>query len=277
MKRACVIGWPVAHSRSPLLHGYWLRHYGIAGEYTKEAVPPEEIDIFLKRLAARGYAGANVTLPHKAAALAAADVVEDAARAVGAANTLWFDADGRLHATNTDSFGFMTHLAKEAPDWNAARRPVVVLGAGGAAKAIVHGLLEAGAGKILLTNRTREHAESIAAASGPEVVVVPWDDRDTALAGCGLLVNTTSLGLMGKPKLTIDLTALPRDAVVADIVYNPLETELLAAARERGNPCVDGLGMLLYQAVPGFERWFGVRPEVTDELRALIVASLEAQ
>ena len=216
-----------------------------------------------------------MTLPHKAAALAAADEVDDAARAIGAANTLWLDARGRLHATNTDAYGFMTHLAEEAPDWNDGKRAVVVLGAGGAARAIVHGLIAAGAAKVMLANRTRSHAETLARDFGPKVEIVPWEDRSTALAGCGLLINTTSLGLTGKPPLEIELAALPEDAVVADIVYSPLETDLLAAARARGNRCVDGLGMLLHQAVPGFELWFGVKPKVTPELRAHVLKSLQ--
>ena len=273
MKRACVIGWPVAHSRSPVVHTYWLKLHGLEGEYTKEAVPPEEIDAFLAGLGER-YAGANVTLPHKAAALAAADEVHAAARAIGAANTLWLDASGKLHATNTDAYGFMTHLMEEAPHWNANKRPAMVLGGGGAARAIVYGLIEAGATKVVVANRTRAHAEALAKDFGPKVEVVPWEKRREALAGRGLLVNTTSLGMTGKPALDIDLAALPKDAVVADVVYSPLETELLAAARARGNKTVDGLGMLLHQAVPGFERWFGVRPKVTPELRAHVLKSL---
>ena len=277
MKRACVIGWPVAHSRSPAVHTFWLKAYGLEGDYTKEAVPPEEIASFLKELGKRGFVGANVTLPHKAAALAAADEIDEAARAIGAANTLWLDANGKLHASNTDAYGFMTHLAEEAPGWNKGKRPVMLLGAGGAARAIVHGLIETGASKVIVANRTRSHAETLARDFGPKVEVVPWEERSAALAGCGLLVNTTSLGLTGKPPLEIDLTALPEDAVVADIVYSPLETDLLAAARARGNRCVDGLGMLLHQAVPGFERWFGLRPEVTPELRAHVLQSLKDQ
>lgn len=276
MRRACVIGWPVAHSRSPLVHTYWLKKHGIEGSYEKEAVPPDEIARFLEELGAKGYVGANVTLPHKLAALEAADEADAAAKAVGVANTLWLDAEGRLHATNTDAYGFMTNLADAAPGWNEKKRPVMLLGAGGAAQAIVYGLLEAGASKVMVANRTREHAETLRETFGPKVEIVPWEERSEALAGCGLLINTTSLGLTGKPPLEIDLDALPKDAVVTDIVYNPLQTELLAAASARGNRTVDGLGMLLHQAVPGFERWFGVRPEVTPELRALIVASLEA-
>jgi shikimate dehydrogenase len=274
VKRACVIGWPVEHSRSPLIHRYWLDLYGVDGAYEKEAVRPEEIEVFLRALGARGYAGANVTLPHKETALAVADAADAAATAIGAANTLWLDEQGRLHASNTDAYGFMTHLAEQAPDWNRGRRPVVVLGAGGAARAILHGLLAGGAAKVLITNRSQNRAEALAGAFGTSVSVVPWADRSKALAGCGLLINATSLGMTGRPPLDIDLGLLPADAVVADIVYSPLETELLAAATARGNMTVDGLGMLLHQAVPGFERWFGVRPAVTPALRAHIVKSL---
>lgn len=274
MKRACVIGWPVEHSRSPAIHRFWLKQYGIDGAYEKEAVPPAEAARFIRSLAERGYVGANVTLPHKLLALQAADIADEAARAIGAANTLWLDGAGRLHASNTDAYGFMTNLNAQAPHWNEGRRPAMVLGAGGAARAILHGLIAAGVNRILIANRTRERAEALAASFAPNVEVVDWDDRDRALAGRGLLVNATSLGMTGKGTLDIDLAKLPSDAVVADIVYNPLETALLAAARARGNTVVDGLGMLLHQAVPGFERWFGVRPEVTPELRAHVAATL---
>jgi len=215
-----------------------------------------------------------VTLPHKEAALQLAAVADEAARTIGAANTLWLDQAGRLCASNTDAYGFMTNLEAEAPDWNKGRRPVMVLGAGGAARAILHALLREGVANILLANRTRGRAETLAQAFGPAVSVVDWEDRHRALAGCGLLVNATSLGMTGKETLDLNLAALPTDAVVADIVYSPLETKLLAAARARGNPAVDGLGMLLHQAVPGFERWFGVRPEVTPELKAHVAATL---
>ncbi|MGB3021001.1 MAG: shikimate dehydrogenase [Methyloceanibacter sp.] len=274
MKRACVIGWPVQHSRSPLIHRYWLKLHGLEGAYEKEAVPPAEIDAFLRSLGERGYVGANVTLPHKEAAFAAADQADKAATAMGAANTLWLDAEGRLQASNTDAYGFITHLNQQAPDWNRDRRPVVVLGAGGAARAILRGLLDGGASNIVLSNRSRDRAEALAEILGGRVAVVPWEDRDKALAGCGLLVNATSLGMTGKPPLDLCLAALPADAIVADIVYSPLVTSLLEAARARGNPTVDGLGMLLHQAVPGFERWFGLRPEVTPELRAYVAANL---
>ena len=276
MKRACVIGWPVAHSRSPVIHRYWLKLYGVDGAYEMEAVRPEEIGDFLYSLGQRGYEGANVTLPHKEAALAGADRPDAAATAIGAANTLWLDDKGLLHASNTDAYGFMTHLSAEAPDWNKGKRPVMVLGAGGAARAILHGLLEAGASKILLANRTEDRAKALAQSFGSRVSLIPWGDRNRALAGCGLLVNATSLGMTGKPPLDLDLSALPLDATVADIVYSPLQTPLLAAAKARGNRTVDGLGMLLHQAVPGFERWFGVRPEVTPELGAYVAAHLGA-
>jgi shikimate dehydrogenase len=276
MKRACVIGWPVAHSRSPVIHRYWLKLYGVDGAYEMEAVRPEEIGDFLYSLGQRGYEGANVTLPHKEAALAAADRPDAAATAIGAANTLWLDDKGLLHASNTDAYGFMTHLSAEAPDWNKGKRPVMVLGAGGAARAILHGLLDAGASKILLANRTEDRAKALAQSFGSRVSLIPWGDRNRALAGCGLLVNATSLGMTGKQPLDLGLSALPLDATVADIVYSPLQTPLLAAAKARGNRTVDGLGMLLHQAVPGFQLWFGVRPEVTPELRAYVAAHLGA-
>jgi shikimate dehydrogenase len=274
MKRACVIGWPVEHSRSPLIHRYWLKQYGIDGAYEKEAVSPKELAQFLGSLKERGYVGCNVTLPHKEAALQAAAVADEASRAIGAANTLWLDDSGRLNAGNTDAYGFITNLKAAAPGWNEEVRPVMVLGAGGAARAIVHGLLAEGAGRIVLANRTRGRADALAAAFGPSVTAVDWQKRGSALAGCGLLVNATSLGMTGKDPLDLDLAELPHDAVVADIVYSPLETELLAAACARGNRAVDGLGMLLYQAVPGFERWFGVLPEVSPGLRGHIAALL---
>jgi shikimate dehydrogenase len=276
MRRACVIGWPIEHSRSPAIHGYWLKHYKIDGEYRAEAVRPGDLAALLGSLA-KTYVGANVTLPHKEEALRLADHVDAAARAIGAANTLWLDETGKLHASNTDAFGFMTNLEQQAPGWNDKRRQIVVLGAGGAARAILYGLIEAGVGKILLLNRSSDRAEALAKSFGPKVEVGDWNQRNQALSSAGLLVNTTSLGMVGKPPLDLDLAALPNDAVVADIVYNPLETELLAAARARGNRVVDGLGMLLYQAVPGFERWFGMRPEVTPELRKQVEATLGRQ
>jgi len=277
MAKACVIGWPVEHSRSPLIHRYWLAQYGIDGAYDKEAVRPEDFAAFVGALAEHGYIGANVTLPHKEAALHLARTADEAAIAIGAANTLWLDADGHLHASNTDAYGFMTNLDAEAPQWNEGLGAAMVLGAGGAARAVLYGLIKATEAKIFLANRTRARAEALAHLFRPRVEVVDWEARNAALGTCGLLINTTSLGMTGQAPLDIDLTALPQDAVVADIVYNPLLTPLLVAAAKRGNPTVDGLGMLLHQAVPGFERWFGVRPEVTPALRAHVVASLSPE
>jgi shikimate dehydrogenase len=282
MKRACVIGWPVEHSRSPAIHSYWLKQYGIDGAYEKEAVPPGEAEAFLRSLAERGHVGANVTLPHKLAALQAADIADEAAYAIGAANTVWLDSLGQLNATNTDAAGFMANLNEQAPQWNASGRPALVIGAGGAARAILYALLQAGASKILFTNRTAERAAALADYFGPMsltphwVEVVDWKERGRAVGECGLIVNATSLGMTGEKPLELDLVKLREDAVVADIVYAPLVTPLLAAARNRGRATVDGLGMLLHQAAPGFERWFGVRPEVTPALRQHIAASLGA-
>ena len=273
--RACVIGWPVEHSRSPVIHEYWLEHCGIDGAYVKEAVTPEDIGDFLGSLSQHGYVGANVTLPHKEAALRAVHHADAAAQAIGAVNTVWLDEEGALQGSNTDAYGFMTNLDALAPDWRKGCDVAMVLGAGGAARAILFGLIEAGVPRILLTNRTAAKAETLAREFGAPVEVIPWEDKDTALAACRLLVNTTSLGMTGQPPLDIMVSALPASAAVTDIVYVPLETPLLAAARARGLAVVDGLGMLLHQAVPGFERWFGVRPEVTPELRARVVATLE--
>ncbi|GAB4229060.1 MAG: shikimate dehydrogenase [Methyloligellaceae bacterium] len=273
--KACVIGWPVEHSRSPLIHGAWLKEYGINGVYTREAVPPEALPDFLASLEERGYAGCNVTVPHKEAVLELVGHADETARAIGAANTLWFE-DGALCATNTDAAGFMAHLEASAPGWNAAGRPAAVLGAGGAARAVLKALADAGVSEIRLMNRTRARADALAEQFGPAVRVADWEARAQALEGCGLLVNTTALGMAGNAPLELSLAALPRDAVVYDIVYVPLETALLKQARARGNRCVDGLGMLLHQAVPGFEKWFGVRPQVTPQLRALVAADLEA-
>lgn len=273
MKRACVIGWPIEHSRSPMIHGYWLKLHGIDGVYEKRAVRREEIDAFLRDLADHGYAGANVTVPHKEAALRAASFVDDAARSVGAANTLWLQ-DGALHASNTDIHGFLANLDDRAPGWDAPGRAAVLLGAGGAARGAIRGLLDRGFAEIRLINRTRERAEELARFFGPAVTALDWERRSEALEGSGLLINSTTQGMNGAA-LDIDLRALPADAVVHDIVYVPLETPLLRQARERGLRIADGLGMLLHQAVPGFERWFGVRPDVTPELRALVIRNIE--
>jgi shikimate dehydrogenase len=274
LKQACVVGWPVAHSRSPLIHGYWLARYGIDGSYTRAAVEPGAAANFLRRLRAQGYVGCNVTIPHKETAFAVADATLPAARAAGAANTLWYEGD-RLMADNTDGAGFVGNVRAALPNFAFDGAVVSLLGAGGAARGIAHALLEAGAGEVRIFNRTRGRADALAAAFGTRVRAFDWDDRDDRSRGVSLLVNTTPLGMHSTEALVMNLDVLDRDCAVADIVYVPLETPLLAAACERGLATVDGLGMLLHQAVPGFERWFGVRPEVTDELRALIVRDIE--
>jgi shikimate dehydrogenase len=267
LRNACVIGWPAGHSRSPLIHNYWIKLHGLTGEYRREAVAPEEFAGFVGSLAARGYAGANVTIPHKEAVLALS-VPDARARAVGSANTLWFD-DGKLRATNTDVEGFLANLDAASPDWQRAGE-AVVLGAGGSARAVVSGLIERGIGRIHLANRTAERAQALRAQFGDAVLPLRWSDIPAALSRAMLLVNTTSLGMRGQPPLEIDLAPLPSQAIVADLVYVPLATPLLTAARQRGLRTADGLGMLLHQAVRGFSLWFGVRPEVTAKLRMLV-------
>jgi shikimate dehydrogenase len=274
LKRACVVGWPVAHSRSPLIHGHWLARYGIEGSYTRAAVEPEAAADFLRNLRAQGYVGCNVTIPHKETAFAVADETLPAARAAGAANTLWYEG-GRLMADNTDGAGFVSNLRATVPGLAFGGAAVSLLGAGGSARGIVHALREAGAGEIRLFNRTRARADALAAAFGARVKAFDWGEREDRSRGVSLLVNTTPLGMSSSEALVMDLGVLDRNCVVADIVYVPLETPLLAAARRSGLATVDGLGMLLHQAVPGFERWFGVRPEVTDELRAVLVRDIE--
>lgn len=271
-RAACVIGWPVEHSRSPLIHNYWLKIYGIAGEYRRELVPPEEFPGFVGSLAARGYVGANVTVPHKEAALVLSQP-DERARAVGAANTLWFD-DGALRSTNTDVEGFLGNLDARAPRWDHDLRKAVVIGAGGAARAVIYGLLGRGVERIVLVNRTLTRAETLRQVFGAHVQVKRWDELDAALAGAALLVNTTTLGMRGQPGLTLDIAQLPDRAVVADLVYVPVVTPLIAAARARGLQTADGLGMLLYQAVRGFALWFGTTPTVSAELRTLVEADL---
>ena len=274
MKRACVIGWPVAHSRSPLIHGHWLQHYGIDGTYVRHPVEPGEVAHFFQTLAEQGYSGCNVTLPHKEAAFAAAAETTRAARAAGAANTLWFEG-GKLFADNTDGAGFLNSLYAAAPSLQLRDTTVSILGAGGAARGIVLALLECGVGEVRIFNRTRNRAEALAAYFGTKVKVSDWSARTDASRDASLLVNTTALAMKGAEPLDMDVTHLDAKCVVADIVYVPLETPLLAAARARGLATVDGLGMLLHQAVPGFEKWFGVHPEVTAELRALVQRDIE--
>ncbi|MBR0851884.1 shikimate dehydrogenase [Bradyrhizobium diazoefficiens] len=268
---ACLIGWPAAHSRSPLIHRYWLRTLGIAGGYVIEAVPPDDLRDFVLRLSLRGFVGANVTIPHKEGVLALS-TPDARAKAVGAANTLWFE-DGELRSTNTDVEGFINNLGACAPGWDGAEE-ALVLGAGGSARAVVFGLIERGVKRIHLANRTLARAEALAKQFGESVRPIGWDGVGEVLPGAKLLVNTTSLGMHGQPALEVDVARLPEAAVVADLVYVPLVTPLLAAAQARGLKTADGLGMLLHQAVRGFELWFGQKPEVTAELRALVEADL---
>jgi shikimate dehydrogenase len=271
---ACVIGWPIGHSRSPLIHNYWLKRHGIAGEYRREAVPPEDVAAFVTGLAARGYVGANVTIPHKETVLDLAEP-DACARVIGAANTLWY-AGGRLACTNTDAEGFICNLDVSAPNWDHELASAAVIGAGGGARAVVFGLLERGIKRIYVSNRSFERAEALRRSFGAAVQPLPWAELGTALPEVGLLVNSTSLGMRHQPPLELALSRVVDKAVVADLVYVPLETPLLAAARARGLRTVDGLGMLLHQAVEGFSLWFGVRPEVTAELRRLVEADLAA-
>ena len=271
---AGVIGWPVSHSLSPRLHGFWLEQLGIDGAYVPLGVPPEHLERALAALPALGFAGANVTVPHKERALAAVDQATPAARRIGAVNTLIVQPDGRLHGANTDAFGFLENLRDGAPAWCAATGPALVLGAGGAARAVVAALIDAGAPEVRLANRHRGRAEALAADLGGPLEVVPWEARGAAAADVVLLVNTTTQGMQGQPALALDLQSLPPTAIVADIVYKPLITPLLAAAAARGNPVVDGLGMLLHQARPGFSAWFGAEPEVTAALRRFMVQGI---
>jgi shikimate dehydrogenase len=269
-RKACVVGWPAGHSRSPLIHNYWLRQHGIAGEYVAQPVRPEQFPDFVKTLA-RQYVGANITLPHKEVALSLTEP-DARARAVGAANTLWFEA-GVLRSTNTDVEGFLANLDAATPGWERTG-DAVVLGAGGSARAVVFGLIERGIARVHVVNRTPERAQALRTRFGETVRPASAAELPTLLASAGLLVNATSLGMRGQPPLEIDLQPLRRGALVADLVYVPLETALLKAARASGHPTADGLGMLLHQAVRGFSLWFGVRPSVTPELRALIEADL---
>lgn len=274
LPRAGVIGWPVDHSRSPKLHGFWLQQYGIHGRYDRLPVPPEDLAGFFAALPREpGFRGVNVTLPHKVAVMPLLHDVDAVARRIGAANTIIVQPDGSLFGSNTDAFGFFESLKADAPPgWRADAAPAVVIGAGGAARAVIVALLDAGVSELRLANRSRDTAEALAAEFGPALRVVDWDERAGALGGAGLLVNTTSLGMVGKPALELPLDDLPTTALVNDIVYTPLQTDLLARAAARGNPVVDGLGMLLHQGRPGFAAWFGVAPQVTLGLRQAVLA-----
>ncbi len=269
---AGVIGQPIAHSRSPKLHGHWLKTYGLVGHYIPMDVAPADLETVLRTLPKAGFIGANVTVPHKEAALRLADHVSDRASVIGAANTLVFREDGSIHADNTDGYGFMANLRSGAPDWNPQDGPAVVFGAGGAARAVLQALAEAGVPEILLTNRTRTRADHLKEEFGQRITVVDWVQAGNVIEDAELVVNTTSLGMHGQPELRVPLDGLQPGAVVTDLVYAPLQTHLLKQAEEVGCTTVDGLGMLLHQAVPGFERWFGVRPEVDAETRAAALA-----
>lgn len=271
---AGVMGWPVGHSLSPRLHNYWLDLHGIDGAFVPLPVAPEHFAQALRILPRLGFRGVNVTVPHKEAALAAVDRLDPLARRIGAVNTIVMSEDGTLSGSNTDAYGFSAHLAASVPGFSAASGTAVIIGAGGAARAVAVALTDMGAPEIRIINRTLARAEELALALGGSAHVVDWSGRARALEGASIVVNTTTQGMAGQPALDLDLSRLPASAVVYDIVYNPLETALLAAARGRGHRVVDGLGMLLHQAVAGFEAWFGVRPEVTAQLRAHVLAGL---
>jgi shikimate dehydrogenase len=271
---AGVIGWPVDHSLSPRLHGFWIERYKIEAAYVGLAVRPPELAEVLRMLPRIGFRGANITVPHKEAALDVMDEVEPLARSIGAVNTVLVRGDGTLEGRNTDAFGFLENLRHGAPQWHAPHKPVAVIGAGGAARAICVALLDAGVPELYLINRTKARAEALADGLGEQVIPIAWDSHGDALAEAALVVNATTLGMKGEPEVMLDLSKLPKSAVVTDVVYTPLETPLLAAARARGNVVVDGLGMLIHQARPGFEAWFGVAPEADGGLRAHLMKAL---
>jgi len=267
-----VLGSPVAHSKSPLLHGFWLKQFGIQGHYVPIDVMAADLEQVLQTLPKMGFVGANVTLPHKEKILSIADQISDRAALIGAANTLVFQPDGKLYADNTDGYGFIENIRQHAPDWQAKDGPALVLGAGGAARAIVSALLEAGAPEVRISNRTRARADQIKSDFGGRVGVVDWVKAGAEIEYAHTLVNTTSLGMTGKSALTVSLDKLNPETLVTDIVYSPLETELLKAARSKGCRVVDGLGMLIHQAVPGFQRWFGQKPVVDQAIRDILLA-----
>ena len=269
-----IMGWPVAHSRSPLLHGYWIKQLGLSGAYVYLPVRPERLAEALRGIAALGFAGCNVTIPHKEAAMRLVDHVDPLARRIGAINTVVVEADGSLSGSNTDAFGFLESLKEAKPDWRADAGPIAVMGAGGGARAVVASLAERGAREVRVANRTFARAQMFAADFGAPVRAIPWEQRHDALDRASLLVNTTSQGMAGQPPLDLSLDRLPGSALVCDIVYIPLETPLLTAARKRGNPVVNGVGMLIHQARAAFKAWFGVMPDATAELRKLVEATI---
>ena len=268
---AGVIGSPIAHSRSPALHGFWLCRYGIAGHYIPMDISQGDLAQALQMLPKLGFVGCNVTIPHKEAALQLADVISDRAALIGAANTLIFRKDGKIQADNTDGAGFIANLRQNAPHWNPAAGPAAVLGAGGAARAVVAALIEVGVPEIRIANRSRPRADTLRHDFGAKLQVYEWTEAAEMLEGAATVINTTALGMQGKPPLALSLAALDRRALVTDLVYNPLRTDLLEAAAAMGCTVVDGLGMLLHQAAPGFERWFGTRPEVDEATRAAVL------
>lgn len=274
---AGIMGWPVKHSRSPRLHGAWLKNYGIDGVYVPLPVAPENLGAALKALPMLGFAGVNLTVPHKEAALSFMDEVTSAARRIGAVNTVIVLPDGKLRGDNTDCFGFIANLEASLPAWNAAAGPAVVLGAGGAARAVIAGLLDQGCPEVRLANRSRARGEAVARELGAKVRLVSWPIDAAGLSDAALLVNTTSLGMTGQPPLELSLEGLPPHAVVTDLVYAPLQTDLLIQAKTRGHQTVDGLGMLLHQARPAFAAWFGKEPEVTPALRQIVLGAPTAE
>jgi len=267
-----VVGYPIHHSKSPKMHGFWLQELNVSGHYVPLEIHPDDFEVALKNMPKVGFRGANVTIPHKERALEIADFVSERAKRIGAANTLYFDADGKIHADNTDGYGFITNLKSGAPNWKAKSGPALVLGAGGAARAILDALITEGTPKIFLTNRTKDRAAALAQEFGNVVEVVDWSDKNANLSQVRTLINTTSLGMNGNGELGLDYAQLTNSITVTDIVYTPLETDLLKYAKQRGCTCVDGLGMLIYQGIPGFERWFGKTPTVTDDLRRLLLS-----
>ena len=273
--KACIIGDPVAHSRSPMIHNYWLRQLGIDGLYDHAHVTSEQLPSFISNIQSMGYVGANCTIPHKETIIKICDHVSDTAQALGAVNTIWFEND-QLYGDNTDVTGFLHALNHSAPNWDKRTQKAVVIGAGGAARAIVYGLIKSGINQIYVVNRSLERAQILATQFGPQIIPVSFNGMPYALQNADLLVNTTSLGMKGQPPLEIDLSPLSPHATVNDIVYVPLETILIQQAKARCLTTIGGLDMLLYQAVPGFERWFGVRPVVSDKLRQLIQNDIES-
>jgi shikimate dehydrogenase len=269
-----VMGWPVAHSRSPIIHNHWIAEHGLRGAYVLLPVQPEKLETALRALPVLGFAGCNLTIPHKVAALSLVDHLEPLAQRIGAVNTIIVGSDGSLTGRNTDAFGFVHSLKDAQPHWRASQGPIVVLGAGGAARAVLAGLLDDGATEIRLLNRTRSKAEELADEFGAGVQALDWSERHTALDGAALLVNTTNQGMHVEPALDLNLAALPVQALVSDIIYVPLETPLLAAARARGNATVNGLGMLVHQARPGFAAWYGTMPDTSDTLMQALLRTL---